>query len=692
VPSPARITIGPWLADPAANELVRGDETVHVEPKMMEVLMVLAERPGETVSRDELLERVWPEVVVTDDALSGTISKLRRALDDDARDPAYIETIPRTGYRLVAPVAPADTSPTVSATDTAPVPLKVNPVVLAALAVCVVVLLVAPVLWALVAPPPDAPLSVRPLTHAAGTEQYPALDPAGQRVAFSARARDSIFAHVFVQQLDAESPQQRTDARADDLRPMWSPDGQTLAFLRCRAIRCNVYTMPVLGGTPRRRAEASVAPYGLAWLSDDAVLIVDRDTVNTPYQLLHLNLATGERRTLTTPPDGALGDLAPTLGPDGTVAFVRHSESGTEDLYLLPPGAAEPTRLTHEEGRLRGFVWDADGRHLLLAMRRDGPITLWRVPVAGGPLERADFPALNDPGHFAVHGSALVAETWTVEVNLWEATREGEAFTTQPLVVSSAADRAPALSPDGTRLAFVSDRSGTPELWVARRDGSAPLRLTDFGDAGLGAPAWMPDGERIAFEVQRDGVASIYTASAEGSTPQPLTDGEGYDVAPRPSRDGRWLYFGSDRSGDWQLWRIAVGGGSPEQITTDGGFAAMESPDGRTLYFMCYFEPGLWAMPVEGGTARLVTDRIGALDWGNWAVTEAGLFWVDRSDDTARVVRMDLASEAVEEAFRADNVPVREVGLTATPDGRTLVVARTERVESDLVLVAPASD
>jgi dipeptidyl aminopeptidase/acylaminoacyl peptidase len=325
-------------------------------------------------------------------------------------------------------------------------------------------------------------------------------------------------------------------------------------------------------------------------------------------------------------------------------------------------------------------------------MRRDGPIGLWRVPVAGNPLKRADLPALNDPGHLAVHGSALVAETWTVEVNLWEATREGDAFVTRPLVVSSAADRAPALSPDGMRLAFVSDRTGTSELWVARHDGSAPLRLTDFGGAGLGAPAWLPDGERIAFEVQRDGVASIYTVPAEGGTPQPLTDAEGYDVAPRPSRDGRWLYFGSDRSGDWQLWRIAAEGGSPEQITTDGGFAAMESPDGATLYFMRYFEPGLWAMPVEGGPPRLVTDRIGALDWGNWAVTEAGLFWVDRTGDTARVLRMNLDTEAIEEAFRADDVPVREVGLSATLDGRTLVIARTERVESDLVLVAPASD
>jgi Tol biopolymer transport system component/DNA-binding winged helix-turn-helix (wHTH) protein len=692
MPLPTRILIGPWLADPAANELVRDGDAVRVEPKMMEVLVVLAEHPGETVLRDDLLERVWPGVVVTDDALSGTISKLRRVLGDDARNPSFIETIPRTGYRLVAPVAPAEAPPPArpSASPAAP-PQRTRRATLVAAGVGAAALLLALLLWARRGPLPEPPLVARPVTHSAGVERYPALDASGERLAFSARARDSTFYHLFVQSLTAETPTRLTDARADDLQPVWSPDGQTLAFLRCRALRCEVYTVPVLGGAPRRAAETSVSPYGLAWAPDGAAIVVDRDTTTAPYRLVRLDLATGERRPLTDPQDGALGDLAPALGPDGTVAFVRHSASGTEDLYLLPPDSTEPVRLTEEEGRIRGFAWEPNGHSLLVAMRRDGPAALWRVPTDGGPLERAALPALRDPGGLAVRADRLVVETWTVEVNLWEATGNDEgSFTTRPLVMSSAADRSPALSPDGDRLAFISDRSGTPELWVARRDGSAPLRLTDFGGAGLEAPAWL--GERIAFEVQRDGMASIYTVGADGGTPQPLTDSAGYDVVPRPSRDGRWLYFGSDRSGDWQAWRVPTEGGAPEQVTSDGGFAAMESPDGRTLYFTRYFEPGLWAMPTEGGPTQLVTDRIGALDWGNWAVTDAGLFWVDREDDGARVLRMNLDTNTVAEAIDAGDVPVREVGLTATADGHSLVLAHTERVESDLVLLAPVAD
>jgi DNA-binding winged helix-turn-helix (wHTH) protein/TolB-like protein/cytochrome c-type biogenesis protein CcmH/NrfG len=96
--------VGPWLVTPALDELRRGDEHVKLEPKAMEVLLFLAARPGEPVSRDELLSGVWPGVIVGDDVLTQAVTKLRKALGDDARSPSYIETIAKRGYRLVAPV------------------------------------------------------------------------------------------------------------------------------------------------------------------------------------------------------------------------------------------------------------------------------------------------------------------------------------------------------------------------------------------------------------------------------------------------------------------------------------------------------------------------------------------------------------------------------------------------------------
>src|SRR5688572_26024500 len=111
-----RLLIGEWWADRTTNELGRRGETVRIEPKAMEVLMVLAEHGGEVISREKLLADVWAGVVVGDEALTQSIIKLRRAFGDNPREPAYIETISKRGYRLIARVGSA------AGTEAAPAP------------------------------------------------------------------------------------------------------------------------------------------------------------------------------------------------------------------------------------------------------------------------------------------------------------------------------------------------------------------------------------------------------------------------------------------------------------------------------------------------------------------------------------------------------------------------------------------
>ena len=115
-----RLEIGPWWADRTTNELGRAGETLRIEPKAMEVLVALAARAGQVVSREELLAAVWPGVVVGDEALTQSIIKLRRALGDNPRAPTYIETISKRGYRMIAPVRRGGDAPAAPARRRAP--------------------------------------------------------------------------------------------------------------------------------------------------------------------------------------------------------------------------------------------------------------------------------------------------------------------------------------------------------------------------------------------------------------------------------------------------------------------------------------------------------------------------------------------------------------------------------------------
>jgi len=105
-------TVGDWLVAPDFNRLSKDGESVQIELKLMEVLVHLAERPGELVTKRELIDAVWEVEVISDGTLTRAIALLRKALRDDARRPRFIETIPKRGYRFIAPVVPIDATPT----------------------------------------------------------------------------------------------------------------------------------------------------------------------------------------------------------------------------------------------------------------------------------------------------------------------------------------------------------------------------------------------------------------------------------------------------------------------------------------------------------------------------------------------------------------------------------------------------
>ena len=159
----SRLQVGEWWADPTTNELGRAGETVRIEPKAMEVLMVLADRAGGAVGRDELLAAVWPGVIVGDEALTQSIIKLRRALGDDPRSPSYIETISKRGYRLIAPVRQADPAPGTRTGSISPLLPRPRPAMNTALliggaALALATAVVAGYFWMRPAPFPEADL------------------------------------------------------------------------------------------------------------------------------------------------------------------------------------------------------------------------------------------------------------------------------------------------------------------------------------------------------------------------------------------------------------------------------------------------------------------------------------------------------------------------------------------------------
>jgi Tol biopolymer transport system component len=255
------------------------------------------------------------------------------------------------------------------------------------------------------------------------------------------------------------------------------------------------------------------------------------------------------------------------------------------------------------------------------------------------------------------------------------------------VAASSFADYNPNFSPDGRRFAFESGRGGEgDEIWLAASDGSNPTRLTHGPGIWQGSPRWSPDGTRIAFDSQdKDGRWGIWTVDVDGGSPRRLSSAPDSNL-PSWSRDGKVVYFSSNRTGTYNVWRVPASGGPEERVTHTGGWLAYESTDGKTLFFFQRegSQSPLFAVPVAGGQERKVIDCVSG--WG-FAVGGAGVYHVGCKANQRAVSLYLLDPATGRDRLLGKLEGYDGNGLTASPDGKTILYSKLVGEGSDLMMI-----
>jgi Tol biopolymer transport system component len=539
------------------------------------------------------------------------------------------------------------------------------------------------------------PVRVAPLTSFPGDEVDPAVSPDGTRVAYAWNGGDGPNFDIWVRLVDAETPLRVTDGPAADKTPAWSPDGSRIAFARYESGGCAIFVVSALGGPARRLADCGDKDEPeMDWSPDGKSLAASVRVEGGPSRIRVLSIDGGDARTLTDPPAGTYGDWGPAFSPDGRrIAFVRTIDGGVEDVWMAAADGTDARRMTFDDLGITGVSWSHDGRSIVFSSNRAGPYSLWKLPASGGTPEwiAGGGSKFKDPS--TARTRDLIAwENWIYEVNLW---REPAGSPEEPgaaAVLAASADEwnfDPAFSPDSARVAFVSTRSGSYEIWTSAADGSDARALTSFGGVRVGRPAWSPDGATIVFTARPEGESDLYAVDAAGGPTRRLTTDPGDEVAPAYSRDGRSLYFGSRRSGRWQVWRMPASGGDAVAVTGGGGYAASESPDGRTLYFSRFDVPGLWSKPLPEGPETLVTDVLRRGDWASWQVVSSGIYLRTYSHDGEPGI-LRLSPERHEPERVASLREEAWSGFAVSPDGKWIVYPRVDRRTSDIRIIENA--
>lgn len=692
------VRFGTFEVDLGTGELRRQGKRLRLQEQPFQILVALLERPGELVTREQLQRKLWPEdtFVDFDHSLNAAIKRLREALGESADAPVFIETLARRGYRFIGtiwmPTAPPAERPAWWRVFVRRKALFLE---------VMLCLLVPPFVYYGYSLRSRAGQPVlRPAVSDAGEKHTPSLSPDGQHLAFAWNGGTGRHFNLYVKLLGTEKSIRLTNQESIDFNPVWSPDGRYIAFCRIQKGATGIYMIPALGGVERKVRETHWLEedftqvfwsFGrLSW-SPDGKLLAYSDRINgyadASSVIFLLSVHSQELRRLTSPV-GLAVDYNPAFSPDGEALAFNRSSQSTTSIYTVPVSGGKEQRLVSGVQYGWGLAWTADGRNIVFA--RAGWLAdagwLWKIPRGGGEPERLQFG--QEGVEPSIRGNRLVYARQVANINIWRrdlhpGARPGPS---EKFIQSTRMESGPQFSPDGSRIAFESTRSGDYEIWMCRSDGTALVQLTSYRSM-TGTPRWSPDGQNIAFDSRATGNADIFVVDSAGGSPRRLTTEQSGEVVPSWSRDGHWIYFASDRTGRQEVWKMSSTGGPAVQLTHHGGFAAFESSDGRFLYYAKGMSaPGLWRIPAGGGEEEEVIGSLMAGYWGYWAVAEDGIYFLDSAGKPG-IAFFHFKTGRTTRLFDLENRPATQApGLAVSASG-TVLYTQLDAVSRDLLVV-----
>ncbi len=559
---------------------------------------------------------------------------------------------------------------------------------------------------------PLGPFTARPITSEAGNDRDPDVSPDGAYVAYAYQAPD-LRTRIMVRPVDGGEPRPITPGTVDEWSPAWSPDGAKIAFLRGDpADSVTVIVASAYGGD--ERPVATVRPYArrrlllvghlLAWTPDGRHLVVPDRAGDEPGRLILLAVSTGERTTLTSAEQGQ-SDVEPSLSADGRLLlFNRMRGEYLSDAYVQrldaafrPSGA--PWKLA-SAGSWNGTPRLLEDRSEVLTSSGSLPrLSLWRQPLDGrgtpvslGVLSDNATQSAVDRRRGRIIARTFRSQSDILRLRLPETRGGVTALPVEDFLSSTYIDRAAVYSPDGARIAFISDRNGRRQLWVADADGTNLVEWTQTFEADLPMPAWSPDGTQIAFAgITPSGHSQLFIANGATRLARQLTHDDLDYVRPAWSPDGASLYAAATDRSAFSLYRVMAADGTTVRVAPDIINVIDVSPDGSGVYVVARdtrTSTTLEYLPLAAGpVVRLASMNFSDDAW----VARDGVYFLERSADKPLApVRFSFRTHQGRVTVLHEFARTPGRGLSISPDRRFALTTRFVPPIADLLLLEPA--
>jgi Tol biopolymer transport system component/DNA-binding winged helix-turn-helix (wHTH) protein len=617
---------GPFSLDTADFRLFRDGVEVPLPNKVLETLLVLLEKPGQLVSKDKLMERVWPGTFVGDDSLAQNISLLRKALDDGNGSNGYITTVPKLGYRFTGALSCKDSSATgihsssaarsgASTPRTRAARMWRNRWLMAGVALAILLCGLAvkwlfvwrsPTLWA-------ANFRITKL-DVSNIALNGSISPSGNYFAYVAQDKGTYS--IWVRPIASEGAGLRILSGIPvPLRGLtYSPNEEYLYYILDYIVggpsqEPNVlYRINSLGGTPQRLLEGIMTRVRFDPGGQRMVYMRSQKTAQGGWLELVVARMDGTEAHPIAKSDWPR--VSEFYGPhwplNNRIVYGQGvRKPGGFDWYVveIPANGGKETRIFGPQSNPIDEIQTLN-RSELLALATDpqsGILQVW-ILNRNGQARRVT----NDTNRYtllsvAQNAHRIVATRFETEDTLWVADANqspGGLIVmqhVQELKLPRLSFDDPAWTPDGNIVYSSRSEGNGADLWWVRSDGTGQRQITSNGAPNFNERV-SPDGKYLVFTLFRNGTSRIWRVDIDGSNPRQLTEQliEGsQDTSPQVSPDGKWVVYKvfvpAANAREFSVWKVPSGGGTAVKVADSVQTADREtplvSPDGKWIAF-----------------------------------------------------------------------------------------------------------
>ncbi|HET9230981.1 MAG TPA: winged helix-turn-helix domain-containing protein [Vitreimonas sp.] len=610
--------LGAMHVRPAALEVEVDGKAERLEPRVMQVLVALAEAEGDVVARGDLLARCWGGAAVGDDAVNRVIQRLRKLSQSDGGRSFTVQTIPRVGYRLKSEAPPPVADPEQQQRPAAPSLIDMARKHWRWLGAAGLGLAVIALFWFATRPVSYALGDIRMAAQSQRWEQDPTLSPDGRFLVYVLNGDTVRLGNtdLFLRDLVSGEEMQLTDTPdMFESAPALSPTGDRLAHVRNSRPReeqapspCQIVVRLFPQGVDRQvgACERAAQPLRLSWTPDGRALAYS-DRIDGVWRIRLLDLETGEASDLVPAPARGPGDYLATISPDGRrVAFIRYGADYSGDVHVYDLAARRLTRVTRRNTWAQVAWADARNLFVILPAALSESNELWLYSAAGNRRQRL-LPGLARLRRPAVAQDTLALGFETQATHLYSF---GQAGATE-----LGRGDLPGVSADGV-LAF--ERDG----WLfTQAPGAAAQRLAQLSGKAGDSLRWSHDGRRIVYAANQEGRRRLFVIDVASGVVRAVAISTNEELStPAWSLDGASLLFTGYSARGPRLLRVAVDGGTPEALSDYGWSEPLETAQG--LLARSTTRPGVWRVTPGRAPEQVFADPplpVSAVNGGRWS-------------------------------------------------------------------------